>query len=83
MKIKYFAWLGDKVGLDEEEVTLPPHVNNVGTLIDWLSSRGPRFEDAFEFIEVIKVIVNEMYVEEDQPVNNDDQVIFIPPISGG
>ena len=83
MKIRYFAWLGDKVGLEKEEVTLPPEVTNVGMLIDWLSRRTPRFEEAFEFVEVIKVVVNEMYVENDQPVKDTDEVILIPPIAGG
>ena len=83
MKIKYSAWLGKKVGLEAEEVALPAHVTNVETLIDWLSRRGPRFEEAFEFVEVIKVVVNERYVHNDQPVKDTDEVIFMPPISGG
>jgi len=83
VKIKYSAWLGKKVGLEAEEVALPAHVTNVETLIDWLSRRGPRFEEAFEFVEVIKVVVNERYVHNDQPVKDTDEVIFMPPISGG
>ena len=83
MKINYFAWLKDKVGCEEEEITLPADVTNVGQLINWLSRRGPQYEDAFEFIEVIKVVVNQTYVMNDQPVKDDDEVIFIPPIAGG
>jgi molybdopterin synthase sulfur carrier subunit len=83
VRITYSAWLGKKVGLEKEEVTLPPQVTNVELLIDWLSRRGPRFEEAFEFVEVIKVIVNGTYVHNDQPVKDNDEVIFIPPISGG
>ena len=83
MKITYFAWLREKVGLDEEEVTLPPDVTTVGKLINWLAGRSPQFEDAFEFVEVAKVVVNQTYVDNDQPVKNEDEVIFIPPIAGG
>lgn len=83
MKIRYFAWLKEKVGCAEEEITLPPEVNNVGMLIDWLSTRGPRYEAAFEFIEVSKVAVNEAYALNDQPINDDDEIIFFPPIAGG
>jgi len=83
MKIIYFAWLRDKIGCGEEELVLPEGVRNVGQLIDWLAGRGPRYEDAFEFVEVIKVVVNQTLVPNDHPVKNDDEVIFIPPLGGG
>ena len=83
MIIRYFAWLKDKVGCAEEEISLPAEVTNVGMLIDWLSTRGPPYEDAFEFIEVSKVAVNEMYAMNDQPITNDDEILFFPPIAGG
>lgn len=83
MKIIYFAWLKDKLGCAEEEIVLPADVSNVGQLIHWLSMRGPKYEDAFEFIEVIKVVVNQTYVVNESPVKDDDEVIFIPPIAGG
>lgn len=83
MKIIYFAWIKDKVGCESEEISLPADITNVGMLISWLSRRGPQYEDAFEFIEVIKVVVNQMVVLNDHPLKDDDEVIFIPPIAGG
>ena len=83
MKIIYFAWLRDKTGCGEEELVLPEGVGNVGQLINWLAGRGPRYEDAFEFVEVIKVVVNQTLVPNDHPLKNDDEVIFIPPLGGG
>jgi len=83
MKIKYFAWLKDKVGVDEEVITLPADVKTVGMLLDWLSKRGPDYESAFEFIEVVKVAVNDACVDNNHPVKDTDEVIFFPPIAGG
>jgi len=83
MIIRYFAWLKDEVGRAEEEISLPAEVTNVGMLIDWLSTRGPPYEDAFEFIEASKVAVNEAYALNDQPITNDDEILFFPPIAGG
>jgi molybdopterin synthase sulfur carrier subunit len=83
MRLIYFAWLRDKIGCAQEEIRLPPGVTNVGQLIDWLSGRSPRYDDAFEFIEVIKVLVNQSLVPNDYPVSDDDEVIFVPPIGGG
>jgi sulfur-carrier protein len=83
VKIRYHAWLKDKLGCGEEEVTLPAEVTNVGTLIEWLSRRGPRYEEAFEFIEVSKVAVNQAYAANDHVVEDGDEVAFFPPIAGG
>ncbi len=83
MKITYTAWLRDMVGIDEEIITLPADVTNIGMLLDWLSHRGQQFESAFEFIEVIKVAVNQAYVENDHSIKDEDEVILFPPIAGG
>ena len=37
----------------------------------------------FEFIEVSMVIVNWVCVQNDEPVKDDDEVMFVPPIAGG
>lgn len=83
MKIIYFAWFKDAVGCEEEEISLPSGVGNVSQLIDWLAGRGPQYEAAFEFVEVVKVVVNKVLVRNDHTLTDDDEVIFIPPIAGG
>ncbi len=83
MKITYSAWLKDAVGIDEEVVTLPRDVTNVGMLLAWLGSRGETHERAFEFIEIVKVAVNRVYVDNAHAVTDDDEVILFPPIAGG
>jgi molybdopterin synthase sulfur carrier subunit len=83
MKIRYFAWLIDSVGCDEEQIALPAAVKNVGMLLDWLAMRGERYEKAFEFIAVVMVFVNERYADRDYPVSDGDEVLLVPPIAGG
>jgi len=83
MKITYAAWLKDALGIDEEIITLPADVTNVGQLLDWLGSRGSRYEQAFEFIEVVKVAVNDIAVDNDHAVADEDEVMLFPPIAGG
>jgi sulfur-carrier protein len=40
MKLKYFAWVRERVGLAEETVEPPASVHTVDDLIGWLSGRG-------------------------------------------
>ena len=41
MKLLYFAWLRERIGLAEEEVEPPAEVTNVASLLEWLRGRGP------------------------------------------
>jgi len=83
VKLLYFAWVRGKVGIGEEDVTPPAEVTDVAALIDWLKARGPGEADAFADLSVIRVAVNQDYVELDHPVAAGDEVAFFPPVTGG
>lgn len=83
MRIRYSAWLRDSVGCDEEYIVLPADVRNIGMLLDWLAARGERYAKAFEFIDVVPVFVNNAVAKRTDAVNDDDEVLFVPPIAGG
>ena len=83
MKILYFAWLRQKVGLGEEEVSLPPEVGTVGELVEWLAGRGPGYADALADRAALRIAVNQEYAKESDPVRNGDEVALFPPVTGG
>ncbi|MFO1377888.1 MAG: molybdopterin converting factor subunit 1 [Steroidobacteraceae bacterium] len=83
MKIRYFAWLRHTMGCDEEDIALPAEVKTVGMLLDWLPTCGERHARALEFIDMIMVSVNQQYADRQQPLIDTDEVLLIPPISGG
>jgi len=83
MKIRYFAWLRDSLGCNEEQIALPVEVKNVGMLLDWLGTRGDRYEKALEFAAVVLVSVNGSHAGRDHPVSDGDEVLLVPPIAGG
>ena len=54
MKLLYFAWLRAHIGCAEEETDLPPGVEDVAGLLDWLRGRGGGYAEAgYEFSETI------------------------------
>jgi molybdopterin synthase sulfur carrier subunit len=83
VRLVYQAWIADAIGLRSEVVEIPAHVTTVAALVDWLSRRGPGYGRAFEFAEIMSVIVNRRCVPYDAPVGDTDEVMFIPPIAGG
>ncbi len=83
MKILYFAWLRQKVGLGEEEVSLPPEVGTVGDLVEWLAARGPGYAEALADRAALRIAVNQEYAKESDPVRDGDEVALFPPVTGG
>ena len=83
MKIVYFAWLREKTGRAEEELSPPDSVTDVLGLIEWLRSQGAGHVAAFADLGPVRVAVNQEYVALDYPVGPDDEVAFFPPVTGG
>ncbi len=83
MKLLYFAWVRQRIGVGQETVTPPAGVGTVAELVDWLRSRGPGYAEAFRDTRAIRCAVNQDYVDPDQPVSAGDEVAFFPPVTGG
>ncbi len=83
MKIIYFAWLRNKIGLAEEVITPPSEITTVAGLLTWMQSRGPGFADALSDLDSIRVAVNQDYAKPGDPVGPDDEVALFPPVTGG
>ena len=83
MKLLYFAWLRQKIGLSEEELALPPAVNTVAGVIDHLRRRGPGYEAAFRDLKLLRVAVNQQHTNFQARVGPHHEVAFFPPVTGG
>lgn len=83
MKLLYFAWVREKIGVPEEDIDLAPGIKTVAQLLDWLRSRGPAFEAALADDTRIRVAVNQDHVPLDFPVRQGDEVAIFPPVTGG
>ncbi|HMM14542.1 MAG TPA: molybdopterin converting factor subunit 1 [Parvibaculum sp.] len=83
MKILYFAWVRQKVGTPEEEIALPDGLGDVAALIDWLKTRGPGYEAAFENLDLIRVAVDQAHVDFDASIERAEEIAFFPPVTGG
>ena len=83
MKVLYFAWLRAKTGIGAEEVVPPAEIATVAGLIDWLKQRSAGHAEALDNLAVVRVAVNQEYVDLDHPVQPDDEVALFPPVTGG
>jgi len=83
MKVKYFAWVRERVGLAEEMVEPPASVRTVDDLIGWLSGRGEAYAYAFEKPKVIRAAIDHAHVKSDAAIAGAREIAFFPPMTGG
>jgi molybdopterin synthase sulfur carrier subunit len=83
MKVKYFAWVRERIGVGEETVEPPASVRTVGDLIGWLSARGDTYAYAFETPRVIRAAIDHAHVKPEATIAGAREIAFFPPMTGG
>ncbi|WP_439550300.1 molybdopterin converting factor subunit 1 [Falsiroseomonas sp.] len=83
MKVLYFAWVRQRIGLAEEDVSPPAEVRDVAGLVAWLAQRSPGHAQAFADPRQVRAAVNQEFAPPETPVAPGDEVAFFPPVTGG
>ena len=83
MKVKYFAWVRERVGKAEETIEPPAEVRTVDELIVWLSARGEAYAYAFEKPKVIRAAIDHTHVRPDVAIAGAREIALFPPMTGG
>ena len=83
MQIKYFSWIKEHIGKSEEEINLPHNVSTIEELMFYLEKLNDKYKRAFEKKDLIKIAINKSYSSIDDKINNNDEIAFFPPVTGG
>jgi molybdopterin synthase sulfur carrier subunit len=83
MKLKYFAWVRERIGVAEETVEPPASVRTVEDLISWLAQQGETYAHAFETPRVIRAAIDHAHVKSDTVIACAREIAFFPPMTGG
>ncbi len=83
MRVLYFAWLRERVGLAEEEVAPPAEVATVADLARWLAARDEAHAHAFDNPAIVRAAIDRRHVKPDAAIAGAREVAFFPPMTGG
>ncbi len=83
MKLVYFAWVRERIGLSDEEVKLPAGVVTVADLLYWLKARGGNYDAALQAPEIIRVAIDHEHSDHSEPVAGAREIALFPPMTGG
>ena len=81
MRVLYFAWLRERVGVSSEEVET--EAATVAALVDELRGREERYAAAFADVTALRVALDQEAAEFDAPLAGVREVAFFPPVTGG
>jgi molybdopterin synthase sulfur carrier subunit len=83
VKVCYFAWVRERIGLAEEDIDPPAGIATVGELVTWLAQRGEGYAYAFENPKVIRTAIDKSHVRADARIEGAREIAFFPPMTGG
>lgn len=83
LTIVYFAWVRERIGIDQEKVALSPGIASLRDLAAWLATRSEGHRAAFEDMSRIRVAVDQEFAGLDAPIQGAREIAFFPPVTGG
>jgi molybdopterin synthase sulfur carrier subunit len=82
MKIVYFALLRERLGLDEEDVALPPETRTLADVIALLAGRDEIYQAVFTS-GLIRAALDKKHAKPEAPIEGVKEIAFFPPMTGG
>jgi molybdopterin synthase sulfur carrier subunit len=83
MKLRYFAWVRERIGRAEEDIALPAGIVTVADLVAWLKTRGEEYEAAFQHEKIVRAAIDRAHVKPDAKISGASEIAFFPPMTGG
>ena len=79
ISVLFFASLKDELGIDEVSFDS----NNLSDLMDQLKSQFGEDKVSGLFADNVRIAVNKELIEGDYNFSENDEVAFLPPVTGG
>jgi sulfur-carrier protein len=83
IKVRYFAWVRERVGKPEEEIEAPASIATIAELMAWLAGQGEHYAYAFENPKVIRAAIDRNHVRAEARIEGAGEIAFFPPMTGG
>ena len=83
LQLRFFASLREGLGLSEESISTPPEVKTIADLRLLLIGRGHPWSEVLASNKVIRCALNQEMVKDSTLLEEDAEVAFFPPVTGG
>ncbi|MBO6552939.1 MAG: molybdopterin converting factor subunit 1 [Roseitalea sp.] len=83
VKFIYFAWVRERIGVQEERLDLPDDVRTGAEVITWLKGLGENYALALDDAQAIRMAVNQEHIHPSDTIGTAREIALFPPMTGG
>ena len=82
VRLLYFAWVRERIGLQSEALALPAPMP-IAELLDLLKGRSAGHDLVLADPSRLRFALNQLHVGRDAIANPGDELAIFPPVTGG
>ncbi len=83
LNIVYFAWVRERLGIDQEQVALGEQDQTIGDVLNMLTSRGAAYAEIFSDTEKLRFALDQDYGVHTSMIGSAQELAIFPPVTGG
>ncbi len=83
LQLRFFASLREALGVSQEEIAIPGDVKTIADLRTYLIERGNPWAEVLAESKVLRCALNQVMVDASTPLQENAEVAFFPPVTGG
>ncbi len=83
LELRFFASLREALGVSQESIVVPDSIKTIADLRAHLVQRGHPWSEVLAQGKVLRCALNQVMVDASTPLQENAEVAFFPPVTGG
>ena len=83
INIVYFAWVRERLGIDQEQVELGDEIESIADVLVMLAERDDRYAEIFADLEKLRFALDQDYGLHTSSIGSAKELAIFPPVTGG
>jgi molybdopterin synthase sulfur carrier subunit len=83
LELRFFASLREALGVYQESIVIPDSIKTIADLRAHLVQRGNPWSEVLAQGKVLRCALNQVMVDASTPLQENAEVAFFPPVTGG
>ena len=83
LELRFFASLREALGVSQESIVIPDSIKTIADLRAHLVQRGNPWSEVLAQGKVLRCALNQVMVDASAPLQENAEVAFFPPVTGG
>ena len=83
LELRFFASLREALGVSQESIVIPDSIKTIADLRAHLVQRGNPWSEVLAQGKVLRCALNQVMVEANTPLQENAEIAFFPPVTGG